>query len=172
MKLYLVQHGDALPKDVDPERGLSDKGKKDVTHMADLLARGHVQVNRIFHSGKKRAEQTALLLQNCLAPGGEFAQVDGMAPLDPVNTLVTEIDAWQENTMLVGHLPFMAKIVSHLVTGNENSTLVNFQPGSVVCLERNESGDWIIVWMVRPELVRSQNFSLPFNKTNSPHKFI
>ena len=33
MKLYLVQHGDALTKESDPDRPLSDRGRADVTEM-------------------------------------------------------------------------------------------------------------------------------------------
>ncbi|MEE9167860.1 MAG: phosphohistidine phosphatase SixA [Candidatus Neomarinimicrobiota bacterium] len=153
MKLYLVQHGDALPKGVDPERGLSERGKQDVTHAAAVLAKGGVLVNRIWHSGKKRAEETALLLQSCLAPGGEFGETDGIAPLDPVDRVAAEIEDWREDAMLVGHLPFMAKLVSQLVVENESTALVAFQPGSVICLERREPGRWAINWMVRPELM-------------------
>lgn len=151
MKLYLVQHGDALPKDIDPERGLSDRGKEDVTHVAVFLGKGGVGVKRILHSGKKRAEETAVLLQRTLVPGGEFGETDGIAPLDPVDPVAKEADTWKEDTMLVGHLPFMAKLVSQLVAGNENAALVAFQPGSVICLEQQETGRWVIMSMIRPE---------------------
>ena len=38
MRLFLVQHGNALPEDVDPERGLSERGKQDVANVAAFLA--------------------------------------------------------------------------------------------------------------------------------------
>ena len=153
MNLYLVQHGDALPKDVDPERGLSEQGKEEVTLVAGLIEKGDVRVRRILHSGKKRAEQTALLLQSCLAPGGEFGETDVIAPLDPVDPVAKEAATWEEDTMLVGHLPFMVKLVSQLVAGNESTAVTAFRPGSVVCLEREETGNWVIAWMIRPELL-------------------
>ncbi|MCH8011829.1 MAG: phosphohistidine phosphatase SixA [Candidatus Marinimicrobia bacterium] len=155
MKLYLVQHGESLPEDVDPERGLSDKGREDVTQMAELLSRGGVEISTIYHSGKKRSEDTARLLRGCLAAGGVLAQRDGIAPLDPVDRVATEAERWDKDVMLVGHLPFMGKLVSQLVAGDEDVPVVEFQPGSVICLERGESGNWIIVWMIRPELLRS-----------------
>jgi phosphohistidine phosphatase len=65
MRLFLVQHGNALLKDVDPERGLSESGKQDVANVVAFLARGSVQVERIFHSGKKRAWETAELFRVC-----------------------------------------------------------------------------------------------------------
>ena len=42
MRLFLVQHGNALTKDMDPERGLSESGKQDVANVAAFLARGSV----------------------------------------------------------------------------------------------------------------------------------
>ena len=154
MKLYLVQHGESLPEDVDPERGLSDRGREDVSRVADLLSNSGTQVAQIYHSGKKRAEDTAQLLRGCLATGGVLALRDGIAPLDPADVVADEVDIWDEDVMLVGHLPFVGKLVSLLVASNEDVPIVAFQPGSVICLEREEAGNWIIVWMIRPELLR------------------
>ena len=154
MKLYLVQHGDSQPKEVDPERGLSDLGREDVRRVAALMTTSGVRVSRILHSGKRRAEETAWLLRDCLTPGGLLTERDGITPLDPVDEVAEEVDTWSEDIMLVGHLPFMAKLVSRLVAGNGESPLAAFQPGTVVCLERSEEGNWIIAWMIRPELVK------------------
>ena len=60
--LYLVQHGEAVPDDVDPARPLSQAGKKDVERLAEFLARRKLAVSRILHSGKLRAQQTAELI--------------------------------------------------------------------------------------------------------------
>ncbi|MFQ6674829.1 MAG: histidine phosphatase family protein, partial [Fidelibacterota bacterium] len=90
MKLYLVQHGESLSKDVDPERGLTDRGKEEVTRVAAVLVKGNIRVEKILHSGKKRAQETALLLQECLAAGGEFGEMEGLAPLDPVKPVAED----------------------------------------------------------------------------------
>ena len=42
MRLFLVQHGNVLPKDEELERGLSESGKQDVANVAAFLARGSV----------------------------------------------------------------------------------------------------------------------------------
>ena len=57
-----------------------------------------------------------------------------------------------DRTMLVGHMPFMGKLVSRLVSGNDSGHLVRFTPGTVVCLEKNETSGWAIAWMICPEL--------------------
>ena len=59
MKLYLVQHGEACAEDVDPERPLTAQGRADVERLAAFLQQAGIQVGRVIHSGKLRAEQTA-----------------------------------------------------------------------------------------------------------------
>ena len=46
MHLYLVQHGLAQPKDENPERPLSDRGRTDVGRMASFLARTRPAISR------------------------------------------------------------------------------------------------------------------------------
>jgi phosphohistidine phosphatase len=58
------------------------------------------------------------------------------------------------DTLVVGHLPFMARLVSHLVVEDEDKPLTAWQPGSIVCLERADHTHWQINWMLRPELFR------------------
>lgn len=62
MKLYLVQHGEALSKEQDTKRSLSEQGRREVERMANFLATAGVRVARICHSGKLRAQQTAEIL--------------------------------------------------------------------------------------------------------------
>jgi hypothetical protein len=30
---------------------------------------------------------------------------------------------------------------------------VGFYPGSVVCLERADAGHWVLLWMIRPDIL-------------------
>ena len=154
MKLYLVQHGDAYAKDIDPDRPLSDTGKADIERLAVLLGRAGVRVERVIHSGKLRAEQTAQCLASALAPGVELESSGIINPNDNPGAFDWQSGSWDHNTLVVGHLPFMAKLVAHLVSGSENQPITAFQPGSIVCLERQGDEHWQINWMIRPELLR------------------
>ena len=69
MRLYLVQHGEAVPEDADPSRPLSETGNRDVARVAAFLATADIRVSRVLHSGKLRAGQTAELCAAKLAPG-------------------------------------------------------------------------------------------------------
>jgi phosphohistidine phosphatase len=153
MRLYLVQHGEAVPEDVDPTRPLSPSGQEDVARMADFLAAAGVGIGKVVHSGKRRAEQTAVMLAAALAPGSTPESRADLNPNDSTDSVAREAAAWDQDVMLIGHLPFMAKLASRLIAGGEDAGVVAFQPGSVLCLERTDQRRWAIAWMMRPELL-------------------
>ncbi len=152
MRIYLVRHGDALPATEDPERSLSESGKRKVARVAGVLETIGAGVDRMIHSGKPRARQTAEILARSLMrePGLETA--DDLNPMDPVEPWAGRAVELEHDTMLVGHLPFMSRLLTRLVTGAADPELVDFPPGTVACLERTSEGKWLIVTVVRPGL--------------------
>lgn len=152
MKLYIVQHGDALTKDIDEERPLSNIGHAEVGQVAALLA-GHMQVSRVVHSGKLRAQQTADIFTTIIA--GEFPveQIGGIGPNDSVADFAQKIEEWGEDMLVVSHLPFVARLVSLLLTGRETENIVSYTPGSICFLQSKSGGGWQLHWMIRPELL-------------------
>ena len=155
MHLYLVQHGLALPKEADPDRPLSPEGRADIERLADFLAGAGVQFARTLHSGKTRAEQTAAILASGPMPAAKPHAHPGLAPADAVEPVADEIRHCDLDMLLVGHQPFMGRLVSLLVTGSAQRELVSFEPGSLVCLERGEGSEWRLAWMIRPGLLRT-----------------
>ena len=154
MKLYLAQHGEAVPATEDPERPLSAQGRRDVRAVADLLQAAGVRVERVWHSGKTRAAQTAKLLAGAVLPRGRKPQsVEGIGPNAPVAEFIIDADVWEEDTLVVGHLPFMARLVALLTTGDSVRDIVGYYPGSIVCLERADAGHWVLLWMIRPDIL-------------------
>jgi phosphohistidine phosphatase len=154
VRLLLVQHGDALPKEVDPDRALSARGRADVERVAAFLGRAGVRVGSVLHSGKTRARQTAEILAAAVAAGKPIEARGAMDPLDPPRPVAEWIAGSSQDAMLVGHLPFMAKLASRLIAGSENANALLFSPGCVACLERTEEKGWTLAWMIRPELLR------------------
>jgi phosphohistidine phosphatase len=152
MKLYLVQHGEAVDKDVDPERPLSEQGREDVTAVAGRLADAGVRVDRLWHSGKARAEQTAGLLAKAVCRGCRPEAITGIMPNDDVTAFAQDADVWDQDTLVVGHLPFVGRLVAHLLVGDATVPLVAFRPGTVACLERDGDGKWLLHWLLRPGL--------------------
>lgn len=155
MHLYIVRHGLAVPKDENPDCPLSDTGRRDVARMASFLARTRPAISRIIHSGKTRAAQTALIYAETLGPGRLVEEaLDGLKPGDPTEPVFRAAEQWTEDTMVVSHLPLVGKLVARFVTGNEDESVVHFQPGTVACLERGDNGGgWTVAWVIGPDLM-------------------
>ena len=152
MTLYLVQHGQSQPKDVDPDQGLSDSGIAETNRIADVARGYNVSVSLVKHSGKTRARQTAEIFASALNPAEGITEVSGLKPLDDVSLFAATIDA-DTDTMLVGHLPFMERMAAYLVTGSADKPIFKFQNSGIVCLEKDpDSESWIIVWTLMPKI--------------------
>ncbi len=152
MLLYLVQHAEARKEEEDPERGLTDKGFKDITRTAVYARKLGLKINSIYHSGKKRAMQTAQVLADNLKPVKGIIQSDGLAPMDDPEIWADRITGMDEDVMLVGHLPYMARLASLLLCGNKEKGMVDFKMAGIVCLKRFDDGRWAVEWMVVPEM--------------------
>ena len=152
MNLYLVQHGESKSEEEDPERRLTDKGIGEAQKVARFLSALKLSVNAVWHSGKPRARQTAELVAEAIGASDRIEQQEGLAPKDKVGPTKKALEQSGGDVMIVGHLPFLGKLVALLVTGNEESEIVQFQFGSVVCLEQRD-GKWRVAWMIRPALL-------------------
>ncbi|MEO8402723.1 MAG: phosphohistidine phosphatase SixA [Gammaproteobacteria bacterium] len=150
MKLYLARHGEYQTENLN---SLTPLGKQHIMRMASFLKPLNIKLSTIFHSGKLRAQQTAELLADAFHCDGQPVARNGIDPTDEIPAIYDEISHWDEDTLLVGHLPFMGKLTSKLITGDENHDIVMFYPGTLVCLEKTGSGYWSIDWVIRPELV-------------------
>ena len=153
MKLYLVQHAKAASKEVDPDRSLTGEGQRDIQKVAEFVRPLNLQVDSLWHSGKKRAEQTAEVLAESIKANKNMTERDGLAPNDDVTALANELAAATEDIAIVGHLPFLAKLASLLLTGSESANTVAFKNAGIVCLTRSDENQWQIDWMVTPELL-------------------
>ena len=152
MTLYLVQHGQSLPKNVDPDQGLSEEGIAETERIANVARDYHVKVGQIRHSVKTRARKTAEIFASVLNPSGGVKETEGLKPMDDVAAFAASIKP-DTNTMLVGHLPFMERMASYLVTGSIDSPVFKFQNSGVVCLEQDpETKSWVIIWTLMPRI--------------------
>lgn len=152
MRLYLVQHGEATSKEINPDRPLTKKGKKDVSQMAEFLKKKGIRVIATWHSEKLRAIQTAQILGEAISV--EIVKQEGLAPNDPVDKWLEELNTRVKDVMMVGHLPFLERLASLLLAGDESSQIVAFKPGAVACLKREDAGEkWSLAWIKLPELV-------------------
>lgn len=153
MILYLAQHAEAKREEEDPSRDLTEKGRQDSNKMAVHLGKLHLAVSQILHSGKTRALSTANIFAAAVSAAKGVAATTGIAPLDDPQIWAGRIKEMDEDLMLVGHLPHLAKLASLLLMGDEGRNVVNFKMAGLVCLRRQESGQWGVEWMVIPEIL-------------------
>jgi phosphohistidine phosphatase len=153
MKLYLVQHAEAQPKEIDPERHLTKKGIADARKMAAFLKPLKLSIGVIWHSGKTRSVDTAEILSGALTVKRGIKQHEGLGPDDSVKPVAEEIARLDDDVMIVGHQPFLSKLASVLITGQKDESVVSFTYAGVVCLQGIGSGRFTVRWMITPELL-------------------
>jgi len=153
MKLYLVQHAKAAPTEVNPQRPLTEEGRRDVQKVAAFIKPLNLCVDYLWHSRKRRAVETAELLAEVIDIKEATIARDGLGPNDDVTTLRDELFSSQQDIVIVGHLPFLNKLASLLLAGSESAEMVAFKNGGIVCLNRSETNQWQVDWMITPELI-------------------
>jgi len=153
MKLYLIQHGEAKSEAEDPERSLTARGEKEIGAVSKIAGGLQIRPSKIYHSGKLRAKQTAEIIASALKISDSLVQpVQGLNPNDDIHPWVERISKEKEDLMLVGHLPFLEKLTSLLLCGDENARLVLFRYGAIVCLDQKGDKGWAVRWILTPEM--------------------
>ncbi|HSV93820.1 MAG TPA: phosphohistidine phosphatase SixA [Desulfobacterales bacterium] len=152
MRLYLVQHGEALNAADDSGKTLSPKGRRDVKALAEACAKRHIEAVEVIHSGKVRARQTAEMLAAAL--NLPVRAETGLDPMDPVRPFAGEC-ATMHSTVVVGHQPFLERLAALLLAGREDPPVLAFQRGGMACLERRGAPHegWCILWTAFPDQV-------------------
>ncbi len=154
MFLYLVQHGEAKSEEEDPARGLTEKGVQDVRLVSAYAEILNLKVNGIFHSGKARAMQTAKILADHLKLEKGLSATDGLAPMDDPSIWASRITGINDDIILVGHLPHLAKLAGQFLSGDKEKMPIDFKMGGMVCLRRFDDGRWAIGWMIVPQILK------------------
>jgi len=144
-----MQHGKAYPKEVDPDRKLTEEGIRETQAIARFLASKHVKISKIFHSGKTRAQMTAEIIGEILNVK-DIYEAEGLSPLDDPNIWARKVGEFDEDIMIVGHLPHLSKLVAVLL--NVDREAVKIRYSGILCL-LDEDGRWIIEWYVTPDLI-------------------
>ena len=150
MRLYLMQHGKALSKDEDPKRSLSSLGRKETEYIASFLRARQIRVDSIWHSSKERAEETAELIARAVGISCCEERSD-LQPNDPVEAIPQELHERGENVLIVGHLPFLQKLLSLLLIGREKHDIGGITYSGIICLSYDET--WNLEWIVTPQLI-------------------
>jgi len=131
MEIYLMQHGPALPKEQDPEEGLSPEGEVRIHTSGQALKKMGIAFDAVLSSPKKRSRQTAAIVAGEVGfPVERIAEtkkVKAMAPPEETVQALSELSG-AERVLVAGHLPSVAEVASFLLTEGSKAA-VEFKMG-------------------------------------------
>ena len=149
MYLLLMQHAKSKPVEEDPERGISEEGREETEKVSASLASLKFSVDEIWHSTKKRSRETAEIVTSLNNLKNSISEKDFLSPMDEVRPAVKILNTFNNNLMIVGHLPFLSKLASSLITGSEEYEPVKFINSAILIFIR-EDKKWKIESLITP----------------------
>lgn len=137
MKLYLMQHALACSAEEDQERPLNAIGINQAKTAARGIKRLGLTFDLIVASPKRRSQQTAALIAEGIRyPYSDILKTESALPdrppLELLNLLRGETSA--SSILVVGHMPQLAKVASHLLQGAE----LQIENAGLSCLELSD----------------------------------
>ena len=129
MVSVIVQHGDAVSKEENPERPLSALGREQALNLSRFLSVIKWVPSRIIHSGKLRASETAEILgegTGCT----RIEVVEYLNPKDDPEQLARVFRESDDPILVVGHMPFVNEFAKKIcsVDAEEFIDITNVSP--------------------------------------------
>ena len=149
MYLLLMQHAKAKTKEEDPEQGITDEGRDETITTSGYLKTFNFTVEEIWYSTKKRSRETAEIVTASNKLKNKLSVKDFLSPMDEVKPAVKILNTFNKNLMIIGHMPFLSKLTSSLITGSENYEPVKFMNSAIVIFI-HENNNWKIVSIITP----------------------
>ena len=142
MNLYLLRHGIAAKPGVagfepDSERPLTGKGEVRLRATARAMKELGLSFDLILSSPFRRAKQTAEIITRSLKLRKKLAFSDDLTPGGSPRLLIQLLNQFRpepENVLLVGHEPYLGKLIALLAAGN-TSLEIDFKKGGLCKLE-------------------------------------
>ncbi len=155
MRIYLMQHGVSLPREVDQDQGVSPVGREEVETCAMAVRLMGITFSVIFASPKKRSLQTARIM----AEGTGFPE-DNIEIHDDMKAMAAPEKTLQRlqqsgcgtSVLICGHLPNLSRVASVLLTSGPQCSIA-FQNAGLMCisLEQLPTRSATLEWYLRPE---------------------
>ena len=153
MRTYIIQHAHAIPKEENPPvRTLSSKGIEETRRLAETLKKENASIDRFLHVGTAWTQDNAEKLANFLNSDGIVSKTP--YPLEREGNLddfIDDLNLTPDNVAATLPADVALRSVTRLLTGREEPFIPGKSSGLCSCLERNEDGNWTLLWMVRPE---------------------
>ncbi|MBI4062838.1 MAG: histidine phosphatase family protein [Elusimicrobia bacterium] len=156
MQLLIVRHGESPPAPQsgvasDAERSLSEKGRQDITTLANKLRRDDLKPELILSSPLRRAWETAGIVAAVFSPPTPLkklpALASGASPTELAKAIEWEIsDKNYRFIVLTGHQPQLGAFISWLT----QSPAPPLAPGSCAAVEYRGPHVSQFLWVHHP----------------------
>lgn len=138
--LYIMRHGQAEARAAsDAERALTARGEQDVERVTRALASELANVEQIWVSPYRRAQQTAAIVNRVLGRGADPVTTE---LLTPEANLMALCDQMQQSDsmelMLVSHMPLVGELL-HYLTGTDPGRY-SMGTASIACVSLEVAG--------------------------------
>ena len=142
MNLYLLRHGIAVDPSSpayanDSDRPLTPKGRRRLRQIAEAMRTLKISFDVIFSSPYVRAAQTAEIVAKELKRRKKLKFTDELTPGGNPKLLLQQLSEQRprlKNVLLVGHEPYLSKLIALLTAGSMSMEL-DLKKGSLCQLE-------------------------------------
>ncbi len=148
MKLWLMRHGDAIDMAEDAVRPLSQEGRTEALNAGAFLKKVNSSPDLILHSTLRRAAETASIIAAELNISNRLSERQGLEPDDDPEVWAAELAIEDGDTLVAGHLPFVPRLASLLLTGKKDGLAIRWTTGSIMCLSRESCNDWKLLYFI------------------------
>ena len=164
MNIYVLRHGIAVERGApgfvkDSDRPLTAKGKRQLRKSGAAMKKMKLRFDLILSSPYERAKRTAEIVAEELKLKKRLQLTDLLKyenEPEAVIGQIAELRPEPENLLLVGHEPYLSRLISLLVSGSEN-VAIDFKKGGLCKLEaeRIRLGKCAqLAWLLTPKQMK------------------
>ena len=132
MNLYLLRHGIAVEQSAlwiarDADRPLTPEGERKICQVAEAMKALGLSFDLILSSPYVRARQTAKIVAEAFNTSRKLEFSDTLTPGGSPKKLIEYLNRLQpppEDVLLSSHEPFLSELISLLVSGGEDFSIV------------------------------------------------
>ena len=165
MNLYLLRHGIAVEPGTpgfenDADRPLIPKGARRLHSVAAAMKKLELSFDLILSSPFVRAKQTAEIVAGELKLKKRIEFFGGLVPGGNPKALIHALDELKpspDNVLLVGHEPYLSRLISLLVSGGLDAAAIEMKKGGLCKLEAGKLSPGrcaTLVWLLTPRQMR------------------
>jgi len=158
MRIYLMQHGICLSKELDPEQPLSPVGREQVEKTAKVIKNLGLNFDLMISSPKLRSQQSAKIIAQAVDyPEKSILTTDTAKPMADPKKLIAQIreNGPLESVFIAGHLPSLNAVASCLLLEAAPPTLhFNVENSGLTCISvEAEHRRGQLEWHIPPKFI-------------------